>query len=375
MSANLVFPHTFVYDPGVTALEVGAAKGVLDLTVGQVGIFNAKTGLGLNGAAWTSVPEIFIAQNLGDKKFGAVRTKNIHINNVVKLFGRIATNPSTQLTYYGWNGTAGNIDLRVGQELSVVITIYERKLSRFYNPRGYTVTIPVFLGGCAVCESDCTKLDPCSVADAIVAAINGTDAPAGNFPTTRELQNYITAATVSNGLTGDTKKCGVRLVGKAISPDVLNSCNPAQFFDVAFSHFSVGTRGDCNKPLVTTLRTAKPGSGYPLEVATAEKESQGYDRVREVFDDPAYMALDNFIINAKSDKTYDAYALDYNWGHSSKPSAASPARIVEPYRVNVFVPRATGTAFEAAINAWIAGSTIAAVDIDTTTTTTTTTTL
>lgn len=374
MHSNLRFPHVFVYDNAVNALVTGGSAKPGDLAVGQVGIFDSATGLGLNGAAWTTSPKIFIAQKSGDNKFGIVRTKDIDIKQVKNYYGRIATTAVNQRTFYGWNGSAGDIDLKVGQELTVVINIYERRLARFYDPAPYTARIPVFLGGCVVCESDCTKLDPRSVADAIAAAINGTDAPAGHFPTQRETSNYLTATAIDNGLTGADKRAGVQIDAKAIAPDALNTCDPNFVPEIAFCHFTVGTAGDCNKPLVTTVQNGRPGSGYPAEVAYSEMESQGYDRVRNHFGDQNYMKLANYIINAQANRTYDSYIIDYDWTHGSKPSAASPASITEPYSAVIWVPRAGGTTFEAAFHAWIAGSGIGIVDIDTTTTTTTTTT-
>lgn len=352
---NLRFINMFVFDPS-TELVTNNTKKPTDLTKYQVGIFDNATGLGVGSTpAYPTVKEIVIHQNLGDNKFGTVRTKwPIHGARVVKWYGYPSHRNVQQITYFGYDESHATYNLTVypGQNLLIPVTIWNNDLNRWYGPTGYTHLISLDISKCLPCLSDCDKLDPDEVGDFIVGYINGTLAPSNDFPVTNELKNYLTASKVVTGTAGDPgRRVGVKLVAKASADtqDLLNSSDPQQYAKSHVTTFTIGVPLNCPNTPVTTTVKAKAGNGYALEVLDLEKEAQGYDRVRDVFEFTKYMKT-NYITRATDAVQYDFYYLQYDVDHRSS-QITGPTR--DPYIAIFAVPHGTGTNLETVLNAWL----------------------
>lgn len=350
--SNLTNKKVFVYDPGTNALVVANTAKPVDLVVGQVGVFNANTLVGATATPTpANTPGIQIHQNVGDSRHGTVRTKVINAQQVKRYYAHKARAAAQQITYIGYDESVAtkNIKVKKGEEVSIIINLYVQSLTRWYGPAPYTRRISIDLSHCKTCVSDCTLLDSNSVADAIVAAVNGTS-PANAFKATTELPNYLTASKVTTG-TGDTLVHGVKIVTKnTFAQKAINTCDPKDFFELETCHFTVGLDNNCNETALTTTQKFDPGTGWPAEVAQLERESQGYDRVRDQFDNQEFMALANFKIFAQSGVKYDAYHIEFDVTHRTTGLKHSDT---ETYSVIIFVPTTTGGDLETLLNAWL----------------------
>lgn len=359
---NLRYPKVFVFDPS-TELIAGNTVKPQDLTLGQVGFFNAKTGVGTTTTPTNvSAPVIEIHQNLGDNKFGTTRTKHISVESVRRWHAVKAAAAVDQITYIGYDEVDGNKSLVAykGQEAQLNITLFDNDLMRWYGPTGYPHRINLDIARCSPCVADCELLDPDDIADFFVAYINGTNTPSGNFPVTHELQNYLTATKVATGTQGTSdRRVGIKLVGKPKAIELLETCNTQQFAKTQLFTFTVGVPLNCPNFPIATLTKPKAGNGYPKEVAELEMESQGYDRVRNVSEETKYMQS-NFIIRAANGVKYDFYYLEFNVKHND---SGIPKEITDPYIVIFAVPTGTGGALQTLINGWLSPIGFTAVTI------------
>jgi hypothetical protein len=354
----------FVFDPVAKPLIVTNTKQPKDLVLGEVGVFRSDTLVGAGATPTsTSAPILTIHQNVGDSDFGTVRSKHISAQKVIRWFGQRAAAVAAQTTYIGYDETDATKDIVIkkGQEVNVTVLVYDHKLTRWYGPSPYKKVFPIEVGYCDVCAADCTVLNKLEVATLIANAINGT--PAGNnidYPEGSELKNYMTASVVTTGA-GDAAVYGVKIVGTTPTEQALNACDPKDFYEPATTTFTVSLNNQCTSVPITTTASASPGCGWPAEVANYEKESQGYDRVREVFDYNQWMRT-NFVINAKPGVKYDFYAIEFDWNHRS--SGVSPSSAIdEPYSIVFWVPTTTGTTIEALFNAWLTPLGFTAVNV------------
>jgi hypothetical protein len=360
--SNLRKPTVFVLNP-TTELIVAAATKPDALTFGQVGIHRADTLAGIGAAAVPSTtPVIVIHQDLGDTRFGTIRTPNIHAQLIRGWHAMADTAPVPQITYLGYDEVVGTKTLTayVNQPIVITINIWNNDLMRWYGPNGYTTRIVPEPTLCIPCQADCTLMDPDALADWIVAYINGTNQPVGGFPTQLELKNYLTAVKVFTGTIGNAdRRVGVKITAITYTPELINLGDPQQFYKSNLTTFSVGTPANCPPFPVTTTQKAKQGNGYPLEVTDLEKESQGYDRVRDAFEYAKYM-VKNYIIRAVNGTKYDFYYLEYERAHRS---SRVDTDVKDPYIVIFAVPAGTGAALETAINGYVAPLGFAAVTI------------
>jgi hypothetical protein len=192
-------------------------------------------------------------------------------------------------------------------------------------------------------------LDQNAVADAIVAAINDA-APANSFPGGSELPNYMTAVKVSTG-SGDTLQVGVKITGvNATLAPITN--DPKQFFEPKVTTFEVGFGDPCITVPVLTTVVADAGDGWALLVADMEKESQGYDRVRDQFEYQRWMKLADFIINAQNGVKYDIYYVEFDEA-SHVPSAGPAQYNQDTHVIAICVPTTGGVTVETFLNAWL----------------------
>jgi hypothetical protein len=169
---NVFFQKTFVFNPTTQLIAAGVPNA---LTTGQVGFFNAKTGVGTTLTPTNiTAPVIMIHQNLGDNKFGTTRTKPLSVQKVDSWYAVKAAAAVDQITYVGYDEVDGTKTLTAyyGQFVELVITLYSNVIKQWYGCTGYTERIPLDLSLCAACIADCTLIDPDTIADFYVAYIN-----------------------------------------------------------------------------------------------------------------------------------------------------------------------------------------------------------
>lgn len=350
--SNLKHIKTFVFDPATKPIIFATNKKPHQLLGGEFGIFHANSLLGVGTLASVTpvnTPAVQFHQNVGDNRHGTVRSKPISAASVKRYYAQEASNPAAQVTYIGYKETGtDDILIKKNQELTLVITVYEKGLARWYG-QPYTKRIPIDLTACADCVTDCTVLDKTAVADAIVAAINDV-APANGYPGTSELPNYMTAEKVTTG-SGDTLKVGVKITG--INSTLATITNdPKQFFEPKITTFEVGVGDPCISLPINTTVVANAGEGWALMVADMEKESQGYDRVRDQFEYQRFMKLADFIIGAQNGVKYDIYYIEVE-EKSNVPSAGPSQYNEDTHLIAICVPTTGGATVEAFLNAWL----------------------
>jgi len=333
-------------------------KNIIKPVAATGSFIDAQTGL----AAASSVdpedtPAIIIHQNVGDSKHGTVRSTIINREKVRGWHAIEAAPGVDQKSYIGYDesDTAKRLVAYKGQTIEFAITVYDNELTKWYGPRGYTHRIVIDLAtACIPCQADCDLLDEEALADWIVAHINGDDAPSGGWPVTLELKNWITAAKVESGTS-----FGVKLTAKTPVIELLDPTNPQQFFKTQLTTFTVAMSPNCPNWPITYTTKAKAGKGYPLEVQDLEKESQGYDRVREAFEDVRHMKT-NYYIRATNGKKYDFYYLEYDKSHHD---SGIPKEISDPYIAIFICENDKGKDLEDWMTLWLAGLGFPAVDI------------
>lgn len=366
---NLRVPKVFVFNPSTELVTSNASKST-DLTLGQVGTFRADTGVGTGTTSTTiTCPQMVIHQDVGDSKFGTVRSKVIHGQLVRGWHAKKAVAATAQVSYIGYDEVDNTKDLVAyeGQEIVINIHVYDNELRKWYGPVGYHVRLVPEWATCAVCQEDCQRIDQDKLADWIVAAVNGTNAPSGSYPTTLELKNYIVASKVTTGTQGQPSyRVGVKLTAVAYTPELLAKCDPQQEYKPNVLNFTVGIPQSCPNFPITYTTKAKPGSGWPLEVATLEKESQGYDRVRESFDHPKYMK-NNYYIRATDGVKYDFYYLEFDAPHQNTTPVMGNKETKDPHIIIFAVPTGTGGNLETVFNNWLTPLGFAAVTISSST--------
>jgi hypothetical protein len=124
MASNLRFPKVFVLN-AISDLIVANDKKSTDLTLGQVGIFNTKTRVGVTSTpSHITAPVIEFHQNVGDSSFGTVRSKPVSAQKVKTLYAKKARAAANQITYVGYAETgSGNIVAKCGQTFVVTVTV------------------------------------------------------------------------------------------------------------------------------------------------------------------------------------------------------------------------------------------------------------
>lgn len=355
--SNLRYPKVFVFDPSTEFIVDGSSKPT-DLTLGQVGFFDPNTGLAAASSVNPDdVAAIIVHQNVGDSKHGTMRSTIINRQKVRRWYAIEAANGVDQKSYIGYDESDTNKKLTAykGQTIEFAITVFNNELTKWYGPRGYTHRIVIDLAtACIPCQADCDLLDQEALADWIVAHINGTDAPSGGWPVTLELSNWITAAKVSSG-----SSFGVKLTAKTPTIELIDKANPQQFYKAQLTTFVVAMSPNCPNWPITYTTKAKTGNGYPLELLDLEKESQGYDRVRESFEDVRYMKT-NYYTRATDGKKYDFYYLEFDKAHQD---SGIPKEISDPYTVIFACVNDKGKALEDWMTLWLAKLGFPAVDI------------
>lgn len=356
--SNLRYPKVFVFDPS-TELVVDDTKYATDLTAGQVGFFNAFTGKGITATpSPLTAPAFTVHQNVGDSKFGTVRTRVINVEKIRGWHAIEAAAGVDQISYIGYDESDANKTLTayVGQSIEIVISVFDNELTKWFGPRGYTHRIVVDLAGsCFPCQANCDAIEPESIADWLVAHINGTDAPAGGFPVTHELKNYITASKVESGAS-----FGVKLVGKTPTIELIDKGNIQQHYKAQLRTFTIGIPNNCPNFPITYNTKAKTGNGYPLEVTDLEKESQGYDRVRETFEYSKYMK-NNFYLRAVDGTKYDFYYLEVDASHHD---SGIPKEISDPYIIIFVCANDKGAALESMMESLIGPTVVGFPKVD-----------
>lgn len=356
--SNLRYPKVFVFDPSTELIAANTAVPT-DLTTGQVGFFNAQTGVGCTTTPTPlTCPTMIIHQNVGDSRFGTVRTTKIQAQKIRGWHAIEAAPSVNQVSYIGYDESDVLKTLLAykGQTIEIAITVFSNELTKWFGPRGYTHRIVVDLAtACLPCQADCDAIDPEAIADWLVAHINGTDAPSGGFPTTIELKNWVVALKVESGTS-----FGVKLTGVAPVIELLSECTPQQFYKAQLTTFVIGIPGSCPNFPITYTTKAKTGNGYPLEVTDLEKESQGYDRVREAFEYSAFMR-NSYYLRAVDGIKYDFYYLEYDVAHHD---SGIPKEISDPYIVIFICPNDSGKALEDLMKSWIGPTVLGFPEVD-----------
>lgn len=364
--SNLRFPKTFVFNPATEMVTSNAVKPN-QLTLGQVGFFRSDTLVGIGATpSPTLAPGLQIHQNLGDNSFGTVRSKVIFAQRVKRWFGFRQTAPTAQIMYIGYDevDAAKTITIKKGQDVTVTINVYNQMLQLWYGKGAYTKRIPVELALCDMCVADCTLLDPAQAAQLIADAINGVTPANQDWTEGGELKNFMTASVVSvtTGTGGSAvTSYGVKVVGVLPAEKTLNGCDPKDFYEGQISSFTIGLNNECAKIPVTKSADVTPGSGYAAMVANYERESQGYDRVRDQFEHSEFMKLHNFVIRAQAGTKYDFYVVEFD--HSKQVTGVQTNERTEPYSVVFWVPTGTGANLEALFNSWLTPLGVQAVNV------------
>lgn len=363
--SNLRFPKVFVLDPVSTKLISATDKKPTDLTAGQVGFFERDqfgVTVGGTGAAPSpnDVRQLFIGQNVGDSKYGTVKTQTIEVTKVRAWYGEAAMASQKQVTYIGWDESdnAKNIAASCGKELLIPILIYQKKLARWYAPVGFKKVLIIDTSCCPDCGDPCSAADKEAIADMIVTQINTGLQRDGDFLAGNELGQLLTATKVENGLTGADYRVGVKVETKAVDEDdsaALNSCDPTKYWEYQQYSFTIGTEfnGICSgtQLVVTTTQYSHPGRGWAAGVAALEAESQGYDRVRSPHTEYPWSKQNGYKIYAAAGKKYDYYFLQYQYAHRLPGGITST--IEEPYEAILICPTTEGANIEALLNAWL----------------------
>lgn len=191
--ANQRFQKTFVFDPSSQLVTTTTAKSS-DLTSGKVGIFGPDQ-LGV-GATPTPTTKKFIKihQNVGDNKYGTVRTQPIQGEKVLRFFAKKAQDAQAQISYVGYDGSSTSTDipaLSAGEVVKVSIGIFSNKVRRWYGNIGLRHTVVVSAPFAAK-----SKLE---VAQEIADVINDVNSRPGDYPTNFELVNFLSADVVGTG--------------------------------------------------------------------------------------------------------------------------------------------------------------------------------
>ncbi len=105
--SNLRFPKTFVLDPVSTKFITDNTKKPNQLTDKQVGFHLVDQfgvlGVGIGATPGAAVRAIQIHQNIGDNKFGTVRTKTIKRDRVKAYYGQTASVGQTGIWHIGYD--------------------------------------------------------------------------------------------------------------------------------------------------------------------------------------------------------------------------------------------------------------------------------
>lgn len=362
--ASLRFPKVFVLSPVSTKFITDNTKKPSDLASGQAGFFSVDDfeiiGNGIGATPGATLRAMQIHQNVGDAQFGTVRSKTIRREDVKRFYKQAASTPTTGVQYIGYDEADSTKDIAVAANKDIYFHfhIWDKQLTKWYNNNpGYNKT--VYMNSGVVMDAGTpTVADKLTVANALAAAINATNTPANDYKAGTELQNYVLATVVSTGTAGTAGyRVGVKIETLALSPALLNSCDPLKFYEVKLTDFSVFLdRSDTTIIIpVTILRTATSGGGFPAELAALEAESQGFDRVREVYDNPRYMKK-NFVIYAADGSKYDYIYLQYDWTHNTGAAGASNGRITEQYEIIIAGPTGTLQAVADVLNSWLTGA-------------------
>lgn len=356
------FEKVFVFKNVGTELITTNTLRPHQLTSGQVGIHlidqDEVIGVGTGATpAPTAIQRIQIHQNVGDTKFGTVRTKTINVADVTGYYKSNTAAAATEIWYLGYDEVDNTKDILVpcGSELLLNFNIFSKLVSKWYGTvPGYRRALPINTGCCPVGEPD-ASVDRDVIADQIVAQFNMTNARANDFPVGSDLKSFITATKVVTGTQGASdRRVGIKFESVAIAEDALNLCDPTQWFERELVTFTVSIGKECaiNVP-VTKTQSASPGTGWAAEVAAKEAESQGYDRVRENYENPRFM-LTNYIKRATAGVKHDCLVIEYNWTHDTP--GGHPQRITEPYRVLFYSPTTSSLQTVADVfNAWLTG--------------------
>jgi hypothetical protein len=335
--ANERFAKVFVLDPASNWKTAAAkpnnlaAKEAGAWAIDDFGVIGANIGATPSG---NTVKKIQIHQNVGDNAFGTVRTQIIDIDKVRAFYGSTASAAQQEIWTIGYDGTdtAKTITANKGETLQFHIHIYSNQLVKWYGSLGYDKTISVYTGAGSGAAS------AAAVAQAIADAINNANQPANDFATNTELQNYVVATVINSGTS-----YGVQITTNAIAPDLLNSADPIKFYEVELVTLTLSQTnptGASSVVPVTKVQAAASGNGFPAELAAMEAESQGYDRVREVFENNRFMKT-NYVILATDGKKYDYLYIQYDYTHNAGAKGATNGQITEPYTAIIVAPTTT----------------------------------
>lgn len=359
MLENRLFPKVFVFTNVGTEFITNNAKRPYDLTFGQIG-FHLSTREGQVGVGTGATPSgntvkfLEIHQNLGDTKYGTVRTKAISIDQIRKYWKGNPSNATTQITYIGYDevSSAKDIVLPCGVNFKFHVQLYSKLLAQWYNNRpGYHKTIVTNTGCCPSGDPNAAA-DKDAVVDKIIADINMTNKRTNDIDAGNELKTYITATKVSTGTIGASdRRVGIKLETVAVAAPAVGTNSPQYYFEKDLVTFDIKVDDSCDWTIpVTEFQAATIGAGWAAELASWEAESQGYDRVREVFDQNKFMKS-NYVIRAQAGVKYDYLFLQYDWTHDTP--GGHPQHITEPYLVVIAAPTTTLQPVADVLNTWL----------------------
>jgi hypothetical protein len=363
MQENRVFPKVFVFtNVGTEFITTNTVKP-FQLTAGQVGLHTsnrqAQVGVGTGATpSLTANPFVEVHQNLGDSKFGTVRTKPMHVHEVTGYWKGNAATAVTQVTYIGYDevNATKDIDLPCDVNFNFHIQLYSKKLAQWYNNRpGYHKTIVTYTGACPAGEPNAQVADKGALVDKIIAKINMTDKRVNDIDAGNELKTYITATKVQTGTPGGADhRVGIKLETVAVADPSPTVNAPAYWFEKDLVTFDVKVAETTlyTAPVITEFRAATIGAGWAAELAAWEAESQGYDRVREAMDQVKFMK-DNYIIRAQAGVKYDYLFVQFNWTHDTP--GGHPQTITEPYLLVFAAPTGTLQPVATVFNSWLTG--------------------
>lgn len=358
MSTRRFRNSVFVFQNAAAELVTDNTKTPYDLTSGQIGIFtstrDARVGVGTGATpSPANNPFIEVHQNVGDNRHGTLRTKPMHVDQVVEYR---KSNPQTalpQILHLGYDEADANKNLVVpaidaGEayaEVHLTFIIHSKRAVRLVYGNNFRKTITV-----RVTAAD----TPSTFADKIIAAFNATNTRALDIEAGNDLKAYITASKVTTGV-APADVYGVKFTTVAISEPAMPIAEQ-QLTDIELISFTVSsdfTNSATGTMEITETQAARTGQGWAAQVAMLEREAQGYNRVRETFGAEMYHKLSKFITRAQFGTKYDGIYLDYNWTHDTP--GGHPQTITEPYTLAIFAPTGTLQATANVFNSWLAG--------------------
>lgn len=362
------FRQVFVANTGTLLADGATVETILD---GQIGVLDGKTHVSEVTPTYATQKAIKIVW--GTPNLSALlRTQGIPDENEysklikgkrIKSFTKIAAkNTETQeIVYIGYKESGSDtLSAQPGEIKHLFIKLTGEQITKEFSLQGvirkFSVAVGV-VGGPAIDNRD--------IAASLVADINADKA----------LNKYVTASAVSAFANGsdatDGYLAGVKLVANLVhrqTDDATFQYFPAfeqEGVHIQASEFDPNYNNDVEAVVshwvVTKTQSYSPVIGKGDRVQKLEKESLSYF-LRERSSDPVVRALEKYAFKADPTAFYDEFVLEFDLDYKV---GGWSERYTDAYKLHVFFPTGTGTAFQTAITGYLASSGLADVAMET----------